>query len=783
LENPSHRVVTASRNRFVRFLPKISKGDIELVGGKGANLGEMCRADLPVPDAFVVTTGAYKAFLKANKNQEKIERLLDVIDVDDARVLEDKAALVRKLIESSPIPPEVVAEVSESYAHLQRDMKEEIASVAVRSSATTEDLKEASFAGQQSSFLNIRTERELLTAIRKCWASAFTPRAIFYRAKKGYTLSMPLTAVVVQKQIASEKSGVGFCLHPVSGDRGVVVIESSWGQGEEIVSGRVTPDTFVLDKESGRSLERKVANKKRMKIPRLASGGLEEINVPRAMRGKPSLEHAELKQLWSLARRLEDHYSYPQDFEWAIENGRVFLVQTRAVTVLRVSHAQSNGTRKPELRGLPASPGMATGPVKLVLTVAGLDSVEKGDVLVTRMTTPDFVPAMMKTAAIVTDEGGMTSHAAIVSRELGVPCVVGTADSTKILKEGATVTVDGSNGLVFAGSLPRAPPSTKQDGLEDVARLATRTKVYMNLGVPEKISDYGGLPFDGIGLMRLEFVIASYIREHPLHMLNTGREVEFVKKLAEAIGTVAKPISPRPVVVRFSDFKSNEYRELKGGEKYEEVEPNPIIGWRGVSRYISPQYEKAFRMELRAMKMARDDMKLKNVWAMLPFVRTTWEVKKCLNIIEEEGLVRDDTFKLWFMAEVPSVFFLAREFAEFCDGFSIGSNDLTQLILGIDRDSSRLGNLGYFDERNGAVKQAIRMLVEAGHEKGKTVSICGQAPSVYPDFAEYLIGLGIDSVSVNPDVVSKTKKLVHELETKLTTSPRAPRIVPSPQRP
>lgn len=606
-----------------------------------------------------------------------------------------------------------------------------------------------------------------MNAIKKCWASAFTPRAIFYRAKKGYTLAMPLTAVVVQRQIASEKSGVGFCVHPVTGDRGVVVIESSWGQGEEIVSGRVTPDTFVLEKETGRVIERKLADKRRMKIPSIDSGGLEEFNVPKAMRRKPSLEDAELKRLWSLSRRLEEHFSYPQDFEWAIESGKVLLLQTRAVTVLRVTTTQAKGKGKPQLRGLSASPGMATGPVRVAMTVSALERVQKGDVLVTRMTTPDFVPAMMKTAAIVTDEGGMTSHAAIVSRELGVPCVVGTGDATRLLKEGAVVTVDGSNGLVYAGELARAPEAPKGQDEEDVSGLRTRTKVYMNLGVPEKIKDYAALPFDGIGLMRLEFVIASYIREHPLHMLDTGREAEFVKKLADAIATVAKVISPRPVVVRFSDFKTNEYKELKGGEKYEEAEPNPIIGWRGVSRYISPQYEKAFRMELKAMKMARDGMKLKNVWAMLPFVRTTWEVEKCLDIIEEEGLVRDDTFKLWFMAEVPSTIFLARDFAEFCDGFSIGSNDLTQLILGIDRDSSRLGNLGYFDERDGAVKEAIKMLVEAAHEKGKTVSICGQAPSVYPDFAEYLIRLGIDSVSVNPDVVAKTRKLVHELETKL----------------
>jgi pyruvate, water dikinase len=767
--------MSASPSPFLLPLGQISKDDVETVGGKGANLGEMYGAGLSVPEAFVITTHAYRSFLRSNGNQRKIKKLLEKIDVDNPGQLERRAAKVRTMIESAPIPRELEREISQSYNALRRGMKRGPASVAVRSSATTEDLKEASFAGQQSSFMNVRSEEELLTAIRRCWASAFTPRAIFYRAKRGYSKMMPLTAVVVQMQIASEKSGVGFCVHPVTGDRGVVAIESSWGQGEEIVSGRVTPDSYLLEKESGRVIERKLADKKLMKRVSPDSGGLEEVEVPRKMRRKASISDGELRQLWSLARRLEEYYAYPQDFEWAIAGGNVFLLQTRAVTVLRVRAAQTKGTLKPELTGLAASPGLATGRVRVAMSVRALQQIKRGDILVTKMTTPDFVPAMMKTAAIVTDEGGMTSHAAIVSRELGVPCVVGTGNATRILREGATVTVDGSNGLVFTGALPRAgaPARARLNDLEGAGRLATRTKIYMNLGVPEKILDYAGLPFDGIGLMRLEFVIASYIREHPLHMLKTGREADYVDGLAKAMATVAKAIAPRPVVVRFSDFKTNEYKELKGGERYEEAEPNPIIGWRGVSRYISPEFEQAFRLELKAMKAVREDLGLKNVWAMLPFVRTTWEVKKCLNIIEEEGLVRDETFKLWLMAEVPSTIFLAREFSRFCDGFSIGSNDLTQLILGVDRDSSRLGNLGYFDERDGAVKEAIRMLVQAAHKEGKTVSICGQAPSVYPDFAEFLIGLGIDSVSVNPDAVAKTRKLVHDLEGKSVPQTRA----------
>lgn len=763
--------MAARREEHVRPLWRVSKDDIGLVGGKGANLGEMQKAGFAVPQAFVVTTGAYKAFLRAGGTGEKIDALLGSVDVDDERELEGKAAAVRRMMESSPIPEGVARAIAEAHERLIGLSKDGLSSFAVRSSATTEDLKEASFAGQQSSFMNVQNRESVLLAIRRCWASAYTSRSIFYRAKKGFGATAPLTAVVVQRQIASEKSGVGFCVHPVSGDKGVVVIESSWGQGEEIVSGRVTPDTFVLEKENGRILEQKVADKKRMRIVQRHSEGLEEINTPRMLRRRASLSDEELKKLWSLARRLEDHYSYPQDFEWAIQDHKVYLLQTRAVTAFGGGGKLREDGRKAEVKGLAASPGVGAGPVRLVAKAGELRRVKKGDVLVTRMTTPDFVPAMMKTAAIVTDEGGMTSHAAIVSRELGVPCVVGTGNATKLLKEGISVSVDGSSGLVFLGG--KSGPATRSRGsLEEADKVATKTKVYMNLGVPEKISDYIHLPFDGIGLMRIEFLIASYIREHPLHVLNTGREDLFVRKLAEGVAKVARPVAPRPVVVRFSDFKTNEYRELKGGAEYEEVEPNPIIGWRGVSRYISPQFAPAFRMEVRAMKMARDQMRLKNVWAMLPFVRTTWEVKQCLNIIEEEGLVRDDSFKLWLMAEVPSTVFLAEEFAELCDGFSIGSNDLTQLVLGLDRDSGRLGKLGYFDERDPAVKEAIKMLIEGAHKKGKTVSICGQAPSVYPDFAKYLIGLGIDSVSVNPDVVTKMRRLAHQLERDAASAPR-----------
>ena len=503
-----------------------------------------------------------------------------------------------------------------------------------------------------------------------------------------------------------------------------------------------------------------------MKVARRKGSGLEDAAVPEKMQSKPSLSDPEVEELRDLALALEEHYDYPQDFEWTIERGKIFLVQTRAVTVLaKAEKEQGRAEVRPLLNGLGVSPGIGTGRVKLVLDIKDLGRVKKGDVLVTKMTTPDYVPAMLKTVGIVTNEGGMTSHAAIVSRELGVPCVVGTSTATQVLAEGSLISVDGSRGIVYSGevgTMVSGKELTKE--LEEARKLKTKTKIYMNLGVPEKIKDYADIPFDGIGLMRVEFIIASHIGEHPLHLIETNRSSVFVDLLAEGIATVAKEINPKPLVVRFSDFKSNEYRALEGGEKYEDVEANPMIGWRGVSRYVAPEYQKAYELEVRAIKKVREELGLKNVWVMLPFVRTTWEVAKCIGMIEKAGLRRGPDFKVWLMAEVPSIVFMGREFAELCDGFSIGSNDLTQLILGIDRDSTKLANLGYFDERDEAVKRAIKMLIEAAHSKGKTVSICGQAPSVYPELAEYLVELGIDSMSVNPDTVARTRILVNRVE-------------------
>ncbi len=755
---------------YVRFLGEISKHDVGFAGGKGANLGEMYRSRLPVPPAFVVTTKAYETFVKLHRLTEKIQDLLSGMNVDDLESLEAGASRIRKIIESSRMPREVAEEVGLAYAELSRASGRRPLPVAVRSSATMEDLRDASFAGQQVTILNVRGIRDILVAIRKCWASVYTSRATFYRSKRGFGSHSIATAVVVQKQIMSEKAGVGFTLHPLTGNKNQMVIEGGYGQGEDIVSGRLTPDTFVVDKKTGTVLERKIAHKAAMRKANSRGDGLVDAKVPERLQGKPTLTGAELKRLWQLGSALEEHYGYPQDFEWAVERGKVYLVQTRAVTVLgKEKKMQSITQAVPVVKGLGASPGIGTGRVRLITGVRDLGRVAKGDVLVTKMTTPDYVPSMIKTAGIVTDEGGMTSHAAIVSRELGVPCVVGTSNGTQLLEEGSLVSVDGSKGLVYRGRVRTVPHSeTSAEQIERASKLRTRTKIYMNLGVPEKIKDYARIPFDGIGLMRVEFIIASYVGEHPLHLIETGRSQVFVNRLAEGIATVARAITPRPVVVRFSDFKTNEYRELEGGEKYEDVESNPMLGWRGVSRYIAPEYLQAFRMELRAIKKVREDFHLTNVWVMLPFVRTTWEVEKCMKLIEEAGLRRNATFRVWLMAEVPSMVFLSEEFAKLCDGFSIGSNDLTQLILGIDRDSGRLGRMGYFDERNAAVKKAIGSLIRGAHRAGITVSICGQAPSVYPELAEFLVSLGIDSLSVNPDTVIKTRELVHDAENRLS---------------
>jgi pyruvate,water dikinase len=764
--------------RYITFIKDLSKDDLPLVGGKAANLGEMVNAGLPVPDAFVVTAEAYKEFLKRTKLRRKILQILKETDFNNPSVLEENTKKIRELIEDAKIPEDIEKEIVEAYKQLSKGFGKDEEYVAVRSSATAEDVPTASFAGQQLTLLNIKNEENVVKAVQKCWASLFTARATFYRQQKGFKHEKVFIAVIVQKQLGvlsreeylqgKYKAGIGFTIHPVTGEKNKIVIEASYGQGEAVVSGAVNPDTYIIDKESGKVLETHVGAKEKMEITKEA-GELEEIEVPESMRKVLCLSEDEIKQLWSLAKKLEEHYQFPQDFEWVSENGKIYLVQSRPVTVFyEKKEAKVIVEKPPILKGLSASPGVAIGKVKVCLTIEeARQKLEKGDILATKMTSPDWVPFMRIASGIITSEGGVTSHAAIVSRELGIPCVVGASNALEILKDNVLITLDARNGLIYEGEIKELLEREKllEVSPEEAAKLKTRTKILMNLGVPMEIEKYKHLPFDGIGLMRIEFIIAEWIKEHPNYLIEKGEEQKYIDKLAEGIAMVAKAIYPRFVVVRFSDFKTNEYRQLIGGEKYEPIEANPLVGWRGVSRYISKEFEQAFRLECKAIKKVREELKLDNVWVMLPFVRTTWEVEKVLKIMEEEGLKRGaKNLQIWAMVEVPSTVFLIEEFCKYFDGFSIGSNDLAMGILLVSRDSAFLANMGYFDEMNPAVLKAIKQVIKGAHKHGQTVSICGQAPSINSQFTEFLVKCRIDSISFNPDALCRGRKLVYEVE-------------------
>jgi pyruvate,water dikinase len=625
----------------------------------------------------------------------------------------------------------------------------------------------------------------------KCWSSLFTPRAIYYRNQKYFSQEQVLISVGVQKMVNAKAAGVIFTLNPVTGESNQIVIEANWGLGESVVSGSVTPDLYILDKHNLKIIDKKIAKKTVEYVRDLKTGKTIHGKVHAARQEQPCLNEEEVIRLTEIARSIEQHYGRAQDIEFSIDQDlpfpdNVFIVQARPETVWssqKVEEVQLTvpfvvaPERKVVVKGLAAGRrDIGMGVAKVALTAhEAAKIIQKGDILVTTMTNPDYVPFMKIAGAIVTDKGGVTAHASIVSRELGIPCIVGTETATKVMVTGREYTVDAKNGVVYEGRISAPEARAAQEGSTSALLTAipsepapvTATKIYMNLGVPEKIEEYKHLPFDGIGLMRLEFILASYIGQHPMYLLETGQADKFVNQLAEGIAAVARAIQPRLLVVRLSDFKTNEYRELEGGAKYEIKEENPMLGWRGASRYISQWYEKAFRLECKAMRKCRDEWGLKNVWVMLPMIRTLWEAKKCLQIMKEEGLERTRDFQVWFMAETPAIAIMADEFSKLCDGFSIGSNDMTQGVLMIDRDSERLGLMGYFDERDPAVKRVIAHLIKVAHQNGVTVSICGEGPSNLPDFAEFLVQCGIDSISVNNDAVVRTRQLVASFEKKL----------------
>ncbi|MCU7787070.1 phosphoenolpyruvate synthase [Pyrobaculum sp. 3827-6] len=774
--------------RFIKWLSEVDKKDILIAGGKGANLGEVARI-VQVPPGFVVTTEAYLHFLQVTGLKEKIGEILkEFISRGEPDEYEKASAVIRGLIESSPLPPDLEKELVEAYKKLCDDVGVPNVAVAVRSSATAEDIPEASFAGQQDTYLNVRGAENVIYYVKRVWGSLYTARALYYRDKMGIPHEKSLMAVVVQKLVNARAAGVIFTLDPTNGDRSKVVIEASWGLGEGVVKGIVTPDEYVVDKATGKIVEKRISVK-RVAVVRDEAGLVKEIELSPEKASSPALRDEEVVELARMAVKLEETYGHPVDIEFAVDADmeyprNLFILQVRPETVWsRKAEQATKGVEEVPVetvvvKGIPASPGVAVGAAKVCLTLEDAKKkLRKGDILVTKMTDPDWVPYMRIASAIVTDEGGRTSHAAIVSRELGIPAVVGTGNATSVLKDGVVYTVDGSKGVVLQGAVAKkeeakaveaaAPP--REIILHIYRAVPTGTKVYMNLGEPEKIDEYKDLPFDGIGLMRIEFVISSWISQHPVYLLSIGQEHKFVTKMAEGIAKVASAIYPRPVVVRFSDFKTNEYRGLEGGEKFEPEERNPMLGWRGVSRYISPQYEKAFRLELRAVRMVREEMGLNNVWVMAPFVRTVWEAERFAKLLEEEGLRRDRDFKVWAMSEVPSIALMVEEFAEYFDGFSIGSNDLTQLVLGVDRDNDFLVRINpkYFDEREAPVLKAIYEIIRRAHKVGRTVSICGQGPSVYPQLVEFLVRAGIDSISVNPDAVLQTRIHVASVELKV----------------
>ncbi len=753
----------------------LTKDDIPIAGGKGANLGELVGAGFNVPPGFVLTTVAYDYFVKSNDIEKRMEDILEGIDASSESSLQSASIRMRGLFEQMPIPKDLADQIRSEWQRMWKGRKSGF--VAVRSSATAEDLPTASFAGQQDTYLNVGDEEDLLDKTRKCWSSLFTPRAISYRVTKGFEHSKVKLAVVVQKMVASDTSGIMFTVDPNS-EMPHIIIEAGYGLGEAIVGGKVTPDTYVVDKFHNKIINKKIS-KQTWKYTRGKTGDTVKENIPESIQSAQKMTDEQILALGKIGNDIEVHYTKPMDIEWAVEEGRIYVVQARPVTTLKSTKGEDMASGKTHaegelkksgkilVKGLAASPGRASGAVRMVSEEMNLEVVIKGDIMVTAMTSPDMVPAMTRAAAIVTDEGGMTCHAAIVARELGIPCIVGTSNATQKLAEGMMVTVDGNTGVVTEGAEQKKDEVKAAPSAIGRSVPATGTKVYINVGVPHKAEEYSKLPVSGVGLMRIEFLFTSYIQEHPCSLIEQGRQNELIDKLADGIAIVGKAFYPRPIILRTSDFKTNEYRDMKGGAKFEPKEQNPMIGWRGCSRYVSDSYREAFKLELRAIKKVRDEMGLKNVMVMLPFVRTIEELKKITEMMNEVGLERNRDFKLYLMAEIPCNIFMAEEFSDWCDGFSIGSNDLTQLTMGADRDSEVLGRMGYFDERNEAIKRAIKILIDAAHKKGRTVGICGQAPSVYPEFCEFLVNAGIDTISLNPDTVIETISIIASAEQRL----------------
>jgi pyruvate,water dikinase len=770
------------RNNIVWF-EEVGKNDVGLVGGKGANLGEMTRAKLPIPYGFVVTSNAYFQFIKANKLESKIKAYLENINYENAAELHQASKHIGKIIMESTIPDSLVNEILTYYdnlqakedAYLKKDthlLKKALHRVkhlynpplvAVRSSATAEDLPTASFAGQQETFLNVKGEIHLLDYVKRCWASLFTARAIYYRHEQKFDHFKVGLAAVVQRMVQSEKSGIAFSIDPVTNDKSKIVIEAIFGLGEYIVQGKVTPDHYEVDKRSFVLLMKDV---KYQNLKYVRSGvGNREVRLFKHDGLVQKLTDKEIVEVALLVKQIEEHYYFPQDIEWALENDTVFIVQSRPITTTQTgATASSTGIKQtPMLTGSPASPGIGIGPVKIIHSPNEIDKVKKGDVLVAPQTNPDYVPAMKRAIAIVTEKGGRTSHAAIVSRELGIPAVVGAEGATKKLKNDMIVSVDGKSGEVYKGSIKNETKALEGASKQQKPHrhFKTLTKIYVNLAEPEIASRVAKLDSDGIGLLRAEFMVAG-IGTHPKEFIKNRQEHVYVQKLTTDLLKFVKPFSPRPIVYRATDFKTNEYRHLKGGQHYEPHEENPMIGFRGASRYIADPHE--FNLELQAIKKIWD-MGYTNLHLMIPFVRVPWEIIQIKELVRKSGLLDYKGFRLLIMVEVPYCALNLEEFIKVgIDGVSIGTNDLTMMLLGVDRDNQEVANV--YDERNPMIIQVLEYIVSTAAKHGITSSICGQAASDYPDIVERLVKAGITSVSVNPDAVDRTRELIYHIEKK-----------------
>jgi pyruvate,water dikinase len=790
-------------------LRDVTLDDVGSVGGKNASLGELLRELAPlgvhVPDGFAVTADAYRAFLRESRVDDLIDRELAGLDPRNLDDLARRSERIRAAIVQAPVPKAIEEEISRAYVSLSEKYGESATDVAVRSSATAEDLPNASFAGQQESYLNVRGAPFVVDAVRNAIASLFSPRAIRYRIDMGFGHERVALSVGVQKMVRSDRASAGviFTLDPESGHRGVILVTSSWGLGESVVQGRVAPDQYLVHKRALKDgFAPLVWKKLGTKEVRLVydEDGHKQVKSERVLdaeRSRFSLSDEDVLTLARWAAKIEDHYSnrrhadVPMDIEWAKDGvtGELFVVQARPETV----HSQRphpklrmytlKGAATPLAEGLAIGDSVVHGRVRILHDPKQAGSLQPGDILVTEVTDPDWEPVMKVAAGIVTDRGGRTSHAAIVARELGVPAIVGAVDATTKLVPGTAVTLscaEGETGHLYAGAVPF---DVEEIDPETLPR--PRTQILLNVGNPEQALRLSRLPSAGVGLARMEFVFASWVGVHPLALtryaslpaavqrqvdvITTGyadKTAYFVDRLAQGIGTLAAAFHPRPVILRFSDFKTNEYARLLGGAGFEPTEENPMLGWRGASRYYHPNYKEGFLLECAAVKRVRETFGLRNLKLMIPFCRTPAEGRRVLDTMKEAGLVRGEGgLEVYVMAEIPSNILMAEQFAEIFDGFSIGSNDLTQLTLGVDRDSTTVAPL--FDERIEAVTWSCAHLVEVAHKSGRKVGICGQAPSDYPDFAAFLVERGIDSISLNADALVRTTRRVLEMEARL----------------